>query len=73
MISTASLLFTVLAVGDNKSLKIPIVFQPILMGFVVAVHCTVFGLNEGAPLNPARDLAPRIFISLSGWGKQAFE
>lgn len=31
-----------------------------------------FGFNCGAPINPARDLAPRIFTAMAGWGNAVF-
>ena len=32
-----------------------------------------FGLNCGAALNPARDLSPRLFQFLAGYGLNAFK
>ncbi|PVD19963.1 hypothetical protein C0Q70_20457 [Pomacea canaliculata] len=45
---------------------------PFFAGGLVAALCMAFGLNCGCPLNPARDLAPRIFTSIAGWGIKPF-
>lgn len=45
---------------------------PFYAGGLVAALCMAFGLNCGCPLNPARDLAPRIFTSIAGWGIKPF-
>ncbi|KAE9263586.1 hypothetical protein PR003_g33105 [Phytophthora rubi] len=31
-----------------------------------------FGMNTGYAVNPARDLGPRIFTAIAGWGTKAF-
>ena len=31
-----------------------------------------FGFNTGYAINPARDLGPRIFVSMAGWGAHVF-
>ncbi|MEQ1843616.1 MAG: aquaporin, partial [Verrucomicrobiales bacterium] len=31
-----------------------------------------FGFNSGYAINPARDLAPRIFTAIAGWGPEVF-
>ena len=72
MVGTASLLFAVMAITDQKNLNIPKALQPFILAFVISVHATAFGYNEGGPLNPARDLGPRIFCSWVVYGKEAF-
>ena len=71
-VGTASLLFSVMTVVDQKNLNIPKALQPLILAFVICVHAIAFGFNEGAPLNPARDLGPRIFCSWVVYGKEAF-
>ncbi|RAW20963.1 hypothetical protein PC110_g22594, partial [Phytophthora cactorum] len=31
-----------------------------------------FGMNTGYAVNPARDLGPRIFTAIAGWGSKVF-
>ena len=45
---------------------------PLTIGFVVAVIGCSYGTNAGYALNPARDLGPRLFTYLRGWGQLAF-
>ena len=72
IIGTASLLFCVMAVID-ENLKIPKSIQPFILCFVVTVNSISFGYNVGGPLNPARDLGPRVFTAISGWGIAVFK
>ncbi|XP_054164782.1 aquaporin-9-like [Oppia nitens] len=72
VVGTASLLFSVCAVTDEKNLNIPKPLQPFCLAFVITCHAIAFNSNEGAPLNPARDLGPRIFSAMVIYGKHAF-
>jgi len=47
-------------------------FAPMSIGVVVAVIGMTFGMNCGYPINPARDLSPRIFTAVAGWGFEVF-
>ena len=39
---------------------------------LVALIGMSFGLNAGYAINPARDLGPRLFTALAGWGGEVF-
>ena len=72
IIGTAFLMFAVVAVGDMKGTKVPNWLQPLYMCLVITGLCTAFGLNCMAIFNPARDLTPRIFTAIAGWGNEPF-
>ncbi|CAB1332633.1 unnamed protein product [Coregonus sp. 'balchen'] len=46
--------------------------QAFTVGFVVLVIGLSMGFNSGYAVNPARDLGPRIFTALAGWGSEVF-
>jgi aquaporin-3 len=72
MIGTAILLLAVLALTDERNMRIPSHYTPIIIGFVVGVIGMSFGYNAGFALNPARDLGPRIYTAIAGWGGRVF-
>lgn len=46
--------------------------KPFMIGLTFWGVGASFGINTGYALNPARDLAPRIFSAIAGWGKDVF-
>src|SRR5699024_6203184 len=72
IIATFALVFGILAVTNSKA-KLPDYLHPLVLGLVICGMVVAFGLNCGAILNPARDLSPRIFQLLSGYGLNAFK
>jgi MIP family channel proteins len=72
MVGTAILLVAVLALTDNRNLMVPSHYTPIIIGFVVGTIGMSFGYNAGFALNPARDLGPRIYTAIAGWGGRVF-
>jgi len=72
VIGTALLLLSVSAVGFHKNSKISTSLGPLLVALTVVAIGVCFGHNAGYAINPARDLGPRIMISLCGWGTEAF-
>ncbi|TKS88328.1 Aquaporin-10 [Collichthys lucidus] len=73
VIGTAALLLCVLALGDQRNSSIPHYLQPVLVGAAVLVIGVSMGSNSGYALNPARDLGPRIFTFVAGWGVDVFK
>ncbi|KPM07253.1 aquaporin-10-like protein 2 [Sarcoptes scabiei] len=72
IIATFALVFSVMAVTNHKA-KLPDYLHPFMLGMVICAMVVAFGLNCGAALNPARDLSPRIFLAISGYGLDAFK
>ncbi len=72
MVGTALLLLLVLAIGDQKNFAPDPRLQPILVGAVVVLIGMSFGFNAGYAINPARDLGPRLFTAIAGWGGEVF-
>ncbi|KAK7116040.1 aquaporin-10-like [Littorina saxatilis] len=69
---TAILLVCVMALTDSRHFGPGSALTPFCVGGVVVVIGMTFGLNCGYALNPARDLAPRAFTALAGWGSAPF-
>ncbi|MBN3321296.1 AQP10 protein, partial [Atractosteus spatula] len=72
VIGTGMLLLCVLALGDVNNSPAPPGLEPVLVGLVVLAIGISFGSNCGYPLNPARDLGPRLFTYIAGWGSEVF-
>uniref|UniRef100_A0A8B9JFG3 Aquaporin-3 n=1 Tax=Astyanax mexicanus TaxID=7994 RepID=A0A8B9JFG3_ASTMX len=72
MIGTAALIVCILAIVDPYNNPIPRGLEAFTVGFVVLVIGLSMGFNSGYAVNPARDLGPRIFTALAGWGSEVF-
>jgi MIP family channel proteins len=46
--------------------------QPVLIGMLVTLISLGMGVNTGPSMNPVRDLGPRTFTALAGWGTGVF-
>jgi glycerol uptake facilitator protein len=66
IVGTAVLLWGILGTGDPKNLGVGANLGPLLVGFTVLAVGMSLGGPSGYAINPARDLAPRIFGLLSG-------
>lgn len=72
VIGTAALIVCILAVVDPHISPVPRGLEPFAVGLVVLVIGLSMGFNCGYAVNPARDLGPRIFTALAGWGREVF-
>lgn len=72
IVGTALLMLVILAIGDTRNLAPTGNVAPILVGLLVTVIGMSFGLNAGYAINPARDLGPRLFTAVAGWGTEVF-
>jgi MIP family channel proteins len=72
VVGTALLLLLVLAIGDGKNFAPDPRLGPVLVGATVVLIGMTFGFNAGYAINPARDLGPRLFTLVAGWGGDVF-
>lgn len=72
VVGTALLLLLICALTDADNFAPPARYAPVLIGLGVVVIGQTFGFNAGYAINPARDLGPRIFTFLAGWGADVF-
>ena len=73
IVLTGILVLGVFAITEEFNTLAPTANTGALMiGFLVATIGACAGYLEAWPINPARDLGPRLFCFLSGWGRQAF-
>jgi MIP family channel proteins len=72
VIGTALLTLLIFALSDRRNLAPPAWFGPIAVGAVVLEIGMTFGYNSGYAINPARDLSPRLFTAMAGWGSEVF-
>ena len=72
VVGTALLLLMIFAIGDAKNLAPDPKVAPIVVGLLVTVIGMTFGYNAGYAINPARDLGPRLFTAVAGWGGEVF-
>jgi glycerol uptake facilitator protein len=71
-IGTAILVLVILGLTDGRNAGRPSSSAPLFIGLTVTLLISILGPLTMASFNPARDLAPRIFSSLAGWGTLPF-
>ena len=72
VVGTMLLMAGVLAVTDQRNTAPPAWLTGPLVGALVLAIGVAFGFNAGYAINPARDLGPRVFTALAGWGPGVF-
>ena len=72
IVGTALLLLVLFAISDAKNLAPEPKLAPVVVGLVVMLIGMTFGYNAGYAINPARDLGPRLFTAVAGWGSEVF-
>ena len=69
---TMFLMMVILAVGDAKNSNRPHAnLAPVMIGLTIAILGGSFGVLTGFAMNPARDLGPKLFAVIAGWGSDA--
>jgi MIP family channel proteins len=72
VVGTALLVILVFALTDRRNNAPEEKTAPILIGAAVVLIGMTFGFNAGYAINPARDLGPRLFTAIAGWGNGVF-
>lgn len=72
VIGTGVLIIAVMGIMDARNKPVPKGLEPVVVALLVlSIECSM-GANCGCPLNPARDIGPRLFTYLAGWGPEVF-
>ncbi|MBP1636506.1 MAG: glpF [Acidobacteria bacterium] len=72
VVGTAVLMAGIFAISDARNVPAPAGLAPLLVGLLVVGIGAAFGFNSGYAINPARDLGPRLFTAVGGWGLEVF-
>ncbi|KAM9814218.1 aquaporin-7 [Neosynchiropus ocellatus] len=72
VLGTAMLLLCVMALFDQKNKPVVAGTEPIAVGLLVLLIGISLGSNSGYAINPTRDLGPRVFTAIAGWGLEVF-
>ena len=72
VVGTALLVGVILGITDQRNAPAPNGLVPVVVGLLVVLIGATFGFNAGYAINPARDLGPRLFTAVAGWGSQVF-
>ncbi|CAL1608631.1 unnamed protein product [Knipowitschia caucasica] len=69
---TSLLLLGLSALSDRRNTPCPPGGEPVAVGLLVLLIGMCAGSNSGYAINPSRDLGPRVFTALAGWGLEVF-
>ncbi|NXA10278.1 AQP10 protein, partial [Sapayoa aenigma] len=72
VIGTGVLMVGVMGILDTRNKGVPKGLEPVVVALLVLSIETSMGSNCGCPLNPARDIGPRLFTYVAGWGPEVF-
>ncbi|HEX4665845.1 MAG TPA: MIP/aquaporin family protein [Chthoniobacterales bacterium] len=72
LVGTTILVLVIFCSTDERNATRPQILTAATIGLTVTLLISLIGPLTMAALNPARDLAPRIFSSLAGWGSIPF-
>jgi glycerol uptake facilitator protein len=73
IVGTALLLVVTFGATDDRNEAHPRILTAATIGLTVTLLISLLGPLTMACFNPARDLAPRLFSSLAGWGSVPFQ
>ncbi|KAL1776219.1 aquaporin-7 [Sigmodon hispidus] len=69
---TGILQLCLLAITDKKNSPALPGTEALEIGILICVIGVSLGMNSGYAINPSRDLPPRFFTFIAGWGNQVF-
>ncbi|XP_027032004.1 aquaporin-7 isoform X1 [Tachysurus fulvidraco] len=72
VLGTAMLLLCLMSLADKRNQPAPTGGEPVATGALVLLIGVSMGSNSGYAINPTRDLGPRIFTAIAGWGIDVF-
>ncbi|NWV00967.1 AQP10 protein, partial [Upupa epops] len=72
VLATALLIVGIEAILDHRNKGVPAGLEPVAVALLVLALEVALGANCGCPMNPARDLGPRLFTFVAGWGPEVF-
>ncbi|XP_034095378.1 aquaporin-7 isoform X2 [Gymnodraco acuticeps] len=72
VLGTALLLLCLMALSDQRNKPAAAGTEPIAVGLLVLLIGISMGRNSGYAINPTRDIAPRLFTAVAGWGMDVF-
>ncbi len=72
VVGTALLVAVIFGITDTRNSPAPAGLTPVVVGLLVVLIGATFGFNSGYAINPARDLGPRLFTAIAGWGGEVF-
>jgi MIP family channel proteins len=72
VVGTAMLMAVICALTDTRNVPPGAGLAPVVVGLLVVAIGASLGFNSGYAINPARDLGPRLFTALAGWGPEVF-
>jgi len=72
VVGTAILVLVIFGVTDERNKTRPQLLTAATIGLTVTILISLLGPLTMACFNPARDLGPRLFSSLAGWGSIPF-
>ncbi|KAM8921526.1 aquaporin-10 [Pelodytes ibericus] len=72
VMGTSMLMIGILAIVDSQNKPVLKGLEPVVVGMLVLSIGLSMGANCGYPINPTRDLGPRLFTYVAGWGPEVF-
>jgi MIP family channel proteins len=72
VVGTALLVAGIFGITDSRNSPAPAGLAPVVVGLLVLLIGATFGFNAGYAINPARDVGPRLFTFVAGWGGEVF-